>query len=79
MLGRHVYQVTRNALGEWVVSKDGERKARATRPTKEAAIDLACELARQDKPSKVIVNSGHGSIEKEHLCGPDFGELPEGG
>jgi hypothetical protein len=71
MLGRHVYRVSPRENGEWGVHKDGEPAARASRSSREQAAELACELAAQDEPSKVIVEEGGGAIADERLFGAD--------
>jgi hypothetical protein len=71
MLGRHVYRVSPRENGEWGVHKDGEPTARASRSSREQAAQLACELAAQDEPSKVIIEEGGGTIADERLFGAD--------
>jgi hypothetical protein len=71
MLGRHVYRVSPRENGEWGVHKDGEPKARGSRPSREQAAQLACDLAAQDEPSKVVVEAGSGVIADERLFGAD--------
>jgi hypothetical protein len=61
MLGRHVYRVSPRENGEWGVHKDGEPKARGSRPSREQAAQLACDLAAQDEPSKVVVEAASGA------------------
>jgi hypothetical protein len=71
MLGRHVYRVSPRENGEWGVHKDGEPKARGSRPSRDQAAQLACDLAAQDEPSKVIVEAASGTIADERLFGAD--------
>jgi hypothetical protein len=71
MLGRHVYRVSPRENGEWRVQKDGEPQARGSRPSREQAAQLACDLAAQDEPSKVVVEAGGGTIADERLFGAD--------
>ena len=71
MLGRHVYRVSPRENGDWDVQKEGEREARASRPSREQAAQLACELAAKDEPSKVVVEAGGGAIADERLFGAD--------
>ena len=71
MLGRHVYRVSPRKNGEWGVHKDGEPKARGSCSSREQAAQLACELAAQDEPSKVIIEAGSGAIADERLFGAD--------
>jgi len=70
MLGRHVYRVSPRENGEWGVHKDGEPTVRGSRRSREQAAQLACELAAQDEPSKVVVEEG-GAIADERLFGAD--------
>ena len=78
MLGRHVYRVTPNPHGAWTVRKDGEDGNRGERRSRQDALDFACDLAAQDEPSKVVVESGDGKIEEERVFGVDQGQLVEG-
>ena len=71
MLGRHVYRVTPGKDGGWGVRKDGEAVACGRRASREQAMELACELAAQDEPSKVVVEAGGGTIADERLFGAD--------
>jgi Uncharacterized protein conserved in bacteria (DUF2188) len=71
MLGRHVYRVSPRENGEWGVHKDGEPKARGSRPSRELAAQLACDLAARDEPSKVVVEGASGTIADERLFGAD--------
>jgi Uncharacterized protein conserved in bacteria (DUF2188) len=71
MLGRHVYRVSPRENGEWGVQKDGEAVACGSRSSREQATQLACELAEQDEPSKVVVEAGSGTIADERLFGAD--------
>jgi Uncharacterized protein conserved in bacteria (DUF2188) len=71
MLGRHVYRVSPGQNGEWRAHKDGEPKARGSRASRDQAAQLACELAAQDEPSKVVVEEGGGTIADERLFGAD--------
>lgn len=71
MLGRHVYRVSPRKNGEWGVHKDGEPKARGSYPSREQAAQFACDLAAQDEPSKVVIETGSGAIADERLFGAD--------
>jgi hypothetical protein len=71
MLGRHVYRVSPGKSGEWGVWKDGDAVACGSRPSRQQATELACELAAQDEPSKVVVEAGGGTIADERLFGAD--------
>jgi hypothetical protein len=79
MLGRHVYTVSSAPEGGWKVVKEGEEAPRGLRPTREAALSYACELAGRDAPSKVIVETADGRIEAERSFGPDPGVPAEPG
>jgi hypothetical protein len=74
MLGRHVYRVKPAADRSWVVNKEGENEARSF-PSEQEAIDYATSLATQDQPSKIIVESGSGTISEEKVFGVDPGLL----
>jgi hypothetical protein len=73
MLGRHVYRVTSPSDGRWVVAKEGEDKLLASRPTREAATELAFEFASADPPSKVVIENPDGTLEDECAFGDDPG------
>ena len=86
MLGRHVYRVVPKAeggSGAWTVRKDGEDGERGKRRSRQEAVDLACQLASGDEPSKVVVENGDGTVAEEKVFGIDQGllvddTLPEG-
>lgn len=71
MLGRHVYRVTPQPTGAWIVSKDGDEVVRGTRDTIAAATALAVDLAEGDPPSKVVVEGSGGTIVEERSFGDD--------
>jgi len=73
MLGRHVYRVT--PVGQrWRVAKDGEDAARGERPSRDEAIALACELAKQDEPARVTIEDTGGHVAEELKFGIDQGQ-----
>jgi Uncharacterized protein conserved in bacteria (DUF2188) len=74
MLGRHVYRVIPAAEGGWKVQKDGETAPRARKDDRDAAVRLACDLAREDEPSRVLIEPGDGTIAEEHKFGVDSGQ-----
>jgi hypothetical protein len=74
MLGRHVYRVTPAGERAWRVAKDGESAPRTTRPSRGEAIDVACNLAAADEPSKVVIESRDGTLADERVFGVDPGE-----
>jgi hypothetical protein len=76
MLGRHVYRVSPTQAGAWSISKEGEAEARDSRETRERAVELACALAAADKPSKVIIENGDGTLADERVFGTDRGVNP---
>ena len=71
MLGRHVYRVTPQPKGGWIVSKDGDDAVRGAHDTIAAATELATTLAEGDPPSKVVVEDAGGSIVEERSFGDD--------
>jgi hypothetical protein len=77
MLGRHVYRVTPSAEGAWTVRKDGDVGTHREGRNRREAFDLACELARRDEPSKVVVENGDGTIAEEQVFGIDDGLLSD--
>jgi Uncharacterized protein conserved in bacteria (DUF2188) len=77
MLGRHVYRVSPAAKGQWLVAKEGEAQPRGMRPSRDAAVELACNLASADEPSKVRVEDGDGTLADERIFGVDPGEALE--
>jgi hypothetical protein len=74
MLGRHVYRVSPATDGGWSVKKDGETAPRARKDSRDEAVRLACDLARADEPSRVILEPGDGTIAEEHRFGVDPGQ-----
>jgi hypothetical protein len=74
MLGRHVYRVTHTAEGGWSVRKDGEAAPRGHKDSRDEALRLACDLAKADEPSRVILEPGDGTISEEHRFGVDTGQ-----
>ncbi len=77
MLGRHVYRVSPAAKGQWLIAKEGEAHPRGTRPSRDAAVKYACDLASADEPSKVSVEDGKGTLADERIFGVDPGEALE--
>ena len=73
MLGRHVYRVHPTEAG-WIVTKEGEDRPRARFQGREEAIAEAVRLAVSDKPAKVTVDNGDGTITEEWLYGRDTAE-----
>jgi hypothetical protein len=71
MLGRHVYRVTPQPQGGWIVRKDGDASVRARRDSIVAATDFAAELAAGDPPSKIIVEGDGGTVVEERVFGDD--------
>jgi Uncharacterized protein conserved in bacteria (DUF2188) len=79
MLGRHVYRVApAPGGGEWSVSKEGEAQSRATRPSRDEAVAMACQLAESDKPSRVTVENDDGTLSEERAFGVDPGQSVAG-
>jgi hypothetical protein len=78
MLGRHVYRVTPADAGVWRVVKDGETGVRGERPSREDALSLACDLAAQDEPARVLVETSDGKLDEEHVFGIDRGQTVRG-
>jgi hypothetical protein len=64
MLGRHVYRVH----PEWMVTKEGEDRSRASLDSREQAVAAAIRLA-----AKVRIENADGSIAEERLVGSDPG------
>jgi len=73
MLGRHVYRVTSPSDGKWIVTKEGEDRSLGSRPSRDAAAELAFEFATADQPSKVVVENPDGTLEDERAFGDDPG------
>jgi hypothetical protein len=70
MLGHHVYRVHPDGE-EWMVTKEGEDRSRASFEGREQAIAEAMRLARSDQPAKVRIDNDDGSIAEERLIGRD--------
>jgi hypothetical protein len=64
----HVAPAVNGAL--WVVSRQNDDSVRAEYRTKDQAIRAAAALARGEKPSRVRVFGGDGSMEHEHTYDP---------
>ena len=73
MLGRHSYRVHLSE-GAWVVLKEGETQPRERFATREAAFAEACRLAEADKPARVTVDDGDGTLVEERLFGADLAQ-----
>ena len=73
MLGRHVYRVHPED-GRWTVIKEGESQPRGGFARREEALAEATRLAGLDKPSKLIVDNGDGTLAEEQFFGTDPGE-----
>ena len=73
MLGRHVYRVQADE-GRWRVIKEGENAARGEFGPHEEAVAEACRLAEADKPSRVTIESGDGTVAEERLFGADLSQ-----
>jgi hypothetical protein len=74
MLGRHVYRVTPTEDGGWTVKKDGEDARLARKDSRDEALRLARDLAQQDEPSRVVVESADGTIAEAGKFGADSGQ-----
>jgi hypothetical protein len=74
MLGRHVYRVTPEPEGRWIVAKEGEGQPRGSRPSRQQAVDFARELAEADQPSKIVVEGRDGTLADERIFGADSSE-----
>ena len=70
MLGRHVYRV-HPIDGRWQIIKEGESAPRAAFGGRDAAVAEACRLAEADKPSRVTIDKGDGTVAEERLFGAD--------
>jgi hypothetical protein len=70
MLGRHLYRVHPDG-DEWMVTKDGEDRSRASFPSRAQAITEGIRLAQSDLPAKVRIDNIDGSIAEERLFGRD--------
>jgi hypothetical protein len=70
MLGHHVYRVHPEGE-EWMVTKEGEDRSRASFADREQAVAEAVRLARSDQPAKVRIDNDDGSIAEERVIGRD--------
>jgi Uncharacterized protein conserved in bacteria (DUF2188) len=70
MLGHHIYRVHPDG-DEWMVAKEGEEHSRASFGDRDRAIAEAMRLARSDRPAKVRIDNGDGSIAEERVIGRD--------
>jgi hypothetical protein len=74
MLGRHVYRIAPAEGGGWMVKKDGEKAPLGRKDSRDEALRLACDLAKRDEPSRVVIEPGDGTIAEEHKFGVDSGQ-----
>jgi len=72
MLGRHVYRVHAGEDGRWSITKEGEPSPRANYSGRELAVAEACRLAESDKPSRVLIDNGDGTLAEERLFGSEY-------
>jgi hypothetical protein len=71
-IDRTVYHVIPN-LGSraWLVVLEGNDRFRLEYRTKEAAVEAATELAREQEPSQVRVHSDQGKVDYQTSYGRD--------
>lgn len=69
-MDRNVWHVTTHENG-WQVKRRGGQRATAVAPNQEDAIELAVQIAKNNKPSQVIIHSIDGTIREERTYGDD--------
>ena len=72
MLGRHIYRVHRDDRG-WLVTKEGEARPRARFERREEAVAEAYRLGEADRPARVTIDNGDGTLAEERAFGSDPG------
>lgn len=69
-MGRTIYHIVPKN-GKWKIQKEKSSKASAVKNEKEKAVNRARELAKNDKPSQIIIHKMDGKINNEHTYGSD--------
>lgn len=70
MAARNIYRVT-PVDGGWQVKLDGANRASAIKPTKEEAVEYGQILAKNNKPSQLVVYKMNGQFDFEYTYGND--------
>ena len=66
-ISRVVYDVRFRAEGAWTVQREGAQRPNSIHPNQRRARDAALKLAKNHKPSKVVVHDNDGSVVEELL------------
>ncbi len=64
-----VYHVTADADG-WRVKGEGAKDAVSRHPTKKAAVSAARDLAHANVPSRLVIHTQDGAIQRTHEYEP---------
>jgi hypothetical protein len=77
MSQRTVYHVVYDSNGkQWRVLRENASRASSVHATKMEAIAAGRELAKNNKPSKLMIHKMDGSFEKEYTYGSDPERYP---
>ena len=68
---RRVFHVTHLPAGGWQVKEQGADEAVSIHATKDQAVKAASAIARENKPSQVMVHLENGRFEHEFTYGGD--------
>ncbi len=68
-MAKKTYHVTPHASG-WQVKAEGASRASAVRPTKEEAVKLGRDMARNAE-SSLLIHKENGQLQTEHTYGKD--------
>lgn len=60
----------------WQVKREGAQRATDVTEKQQAAIDVAVRIAKNNKPSQVIIHDRNGRIRDERTYGSDPEETP---
>jgi len=67
---RRIYDVISSENG-WQVKRRGAKRASSVHRTKDEAIAAAIEIARNQKPSQIVIHRRDGTIQEERTYGKD--------
>jgi len=70
MVKRTVYWVSPHS-GNWKVQREGSDKPANVYPTKAEAIERGMELAKNNRPSQLMIQRADGTIEDERTYDSD--------
>jgi hypothetical protein len=69
MLGRHVYRVTPRRGGGWNITMEGGESPTEVWESRAAAVAVACKIAAENTPSRVLVENANGTLADDRQFG----------